>query len=668
MPTPRRRSSRLQGQPAAIEPGSRPQASKLSSLLERDESPRVSSSIDAIIDAPIRAMSPNVTIRASTPSRLFGATRTPQTDRHLSVPFTGEMHPNRVHQSTAKKHNAGLSLGFTDPTDVIETPTKRPSAFRVVTSTSKIRTKEADTFSSPTFDFSFNRTDTDLSAEAQRIMESVREDAAKIKLRMQEEKEEQRLRDEEADVLFGSGGRKIATAKGRSGRFSDVHKKEFRKMDSIANHASTWKSKIGTANPGLKRSPSKAGLDDDSRPGTANSSSSKKTPTRFGFLGSERLENSAPAKRMKANTSDDTSSLRPTSSHSQTASKIARPAGVPSFMLTPTKASLARAASLKKPATASKLPALSKSNSMMTLSSPVRPLPKEGGIVNSKSISNLPRFPSIKSILLQPKPKYSDDPMKIAEGTHLPRPVSSSSSDMPATPRASEFPRSPTKRVVFTPTTKALATLGAAASPSPAKPFSLLPQRRATGIVPSTITYPTLPALPFQDETLSSNAFSPKDTDFTFRSPTTLPFPSVPTNIPTSPRRIIQPTIRQVRPSGVVTPLNPFENMPTVPHGIINKKRRRTDDEDDEFGKGLQQENVAPDDAVRAEEEEGPSRKKVKSGTSGGFMSARATEAKAQSMHKSPVKKTAATQNGKVKRGILSLHRLNALARPKNRN
>ena len=64
-------------------------------------------------------------------------------------------------------------------------------------------------------------------------MESVRGDVARIKAQMVHDKSKQ---DHEEH-----GDRKIAMPKGRAGRFSDVHMAEFKKMDSIAGHASAFR-------------------------------------------------------------------------------------------------------------------------------------------------------------------------------------------------------------------------------------------------------------------------------------------------------------------------------------------------------------------------------------------------------------------------------------------
>jgi hypothetical protein len=67
------------------------------------------------------------------------------------------------------------------------------------------------------------------------------------------QREEEKLAEDEV------GGRVFARPKGRSGRFSDVHMAEFKKMDSIANHPSAFRAQQPLVQPvsSLKRSPSK---------------------------------------------------------------------------------------------------------------------------------------------------------------------------------------------------------------------------------------------------------------------------------------------------------------------------------------------------------------------------------------------------------------------------
>ena len=276
---------------------------------------------------------------------------------------------------------------------------------------------------SPTFDFSFERPESDLSAEAQKIMDNVWEEAAKIKAQMIEERNKQEHKDGETNQLYGVGGRKIAKPKGKSGRYSDVHKQEFKKMDSIASHASVWKNKFEANTSSLKRSPSKAGLDEH----LGKLPRSKSFKNFAQPISSDRLENTSPGKRAKQNRYDDTSAARPVSrdtdeeldSAHKTSAKARPQFGLPSAVTTPTKASLARSASVKS-MKVSMIPSLSRSASTKALGSPVAP--KTEG--SNKYLSSLSRFGSMKSILHRSQPKFSDDPMKVAAGTHLPLPQS----------------------------------------------------------------------------------------------------------------------------------------------------------------------------------------------------------------------------------------------------
>ena len=382
--------------------------------------------------------------------------------------------------------------------------------------------------SSPGFDFSFDRPETDLSEDAQKIMEGVREQAARIKARMQEERDKQQQKDGETDQLYGVEGRKIAKPKGKSGRYSDAHKHQFKKMDSIANHVSTWKKNVPTNSKLLKRSGSKAGLEDPPNskayvfPGVslfpgdigvlryvlrifykrfilllntnqtlpeydnADSSSVNSLPKSTSskslrsVADSDRLENTAPGKRAKKSANDDISTCRPMLQDSEDgvpqgsmSSTVA--VNLPSAIKTPTKASLARAASVKSSKT-SMIPSLTRSNSKKTMASPSK---SEG---SNKYLSSLARFGNVKSILSRHQPKFSNDPAKIAAGTHLPLPQGNANlnesplgkvdfnKELPNVPGAfppSEERATNVKRVLFTPNTKLSQDL--AITPSPSK-------------------------------------------------------------------------------------------------------------------------------------------------------------------------------------------------------
>ena len=567
--------------------------------------------------------------------------KTPQTASRLRPP-TSEMHPSKAHASTAKKPDSALKLGFSDFNSQIETPTK--STVKNGPLSSNPPKVGGTVMSSPTFNFSWNRPDSELGPEAQKIMESVRGEAERIKVQMKREEEQQKQRDQEAEQMFGVGNRKIAGARARGGRFSDVHKRQFGKMESIANHPSTWKNKFANNTSTLKRTTSKAGFDEEPERYTNFS-----RPTSSG-----RIENTSPGKRMRKTANDDVSSARPVSRDDAPGSDIPTPGAagpkLPSVVTTPTKASLARSASVKN-FSASKLPTLPRSKSMKTLSSPLKKPaehPNERPAETKKFLSGLPRFGGIKSILHKPQPKYSDDPEKIAAGTHLQSPTSVSDlgKDFPKVPQhvpGLAGPSSPYKRVNFSASTKTVESL-ADFSPSPSKIPSLSGVRpRDTGVKDSSsINYPSLPSS--SSESTAGNA---KPGEFTFRTS----HPGEPVSFP-SPTSGLNPTrtIRTVRPSGIATPLAPFENMPTLPHGMNNKKRRRTEAEDDDM-----LENIEPGDSGIADGDEGPQKKKAKSGM--------APPGKANASP-SKIGKPVGGAKGK---SFLSRARLSALARPKDR-
>ena len=563
------------------------------------------------------------------------------------------MHPSKVHQSTIKPSASRQGFG-----SLIARMTGSPSKPALVSPPQQTPSKSTGSLpskmTSPTFDFSFERPESDLSAEAQKIMDNVREEAAKIKAQMIEERNKQEHKDGEADQLYGVGGRKIAKPKGKSGRYSDVHKQEFKKMDSIAGHASVWKNKFGANTASLKRSPSKAGLDEH----LGKLPRSKSFKNFAQPISSDRLENTSPGKRAKQNRYDDTSSARPVSrdtdaeldSAHKTSAKTPPQFGLPSAVTTPTKASLARSASVKS-MKVSMIPSLSRSASTKTLGSPVAP--KTEG--SNKYLSSLARFGSMKSILHRSQPKFSNDPMKVAAGTHLPLPQSKvnlekESPSLPGTPSM--------KRVVFSPSTKSQHD-SVVNSPSPSKIPTPHPQHQSqpTNGSPQSsdsIVYPDLGNSP----NITTRIKTPRAStpgDFTFRSEKTINFDTA------SPTTVTTPgsTIRHVRPSGISTPLPTFSTLPSIPHGMSNKKRRRAESDTE----AEDEENVDPT-AVNEVDEDQPRAKKQRMNAS--------LENAADAP--SPTKRPAAgsripkpgSAKGKGRKGI-SLGRLNMLARPKER-
>ena len=515
---------------------------------------------------------------------------------------------------------------------------------------------------SPTFDFSFERPESDLSVEAQKIMDSVREEAAKIKAQMIEERSKQEHKDGEADQLYGVGGRKIAKPKGKSGRYSDVHKQEFKKMDSITGHASVWKKKIEVNTASLKRSPSKAGLDEPF--GKLPRSKSFKN---FGQqISSDRLENTSPGKRAKQSRYDDTSSARPVSrdtdseleSAQMTSVKVRTQSGLPSVVTTPTKASLARSASVKS-MKVSIIPSLSRSASTKTLGSPVAP--KTEG--SNKYLSSLSRFGSMKSILHRSQPKFSNDPTKVAAGTHLPVPQGKLDLDkelpsIPGTPSVDLYRSPTTKRVDFTPNTKSQRD-PVSNSPSPSKIPTPHPQHQSQPSDESRqssdpISYPDIGSSPnITTRTKIPRVSTPGD--FTFRSEKTMDFSTASPTTVTSPGS----TIRYVRPSGISTPLPAFNTLPAIPHGMSNKKRSRAESDSE----AEDEENVDPK-ALEDANDDQPRSKKQRMNAPLEKMTDAPSPLKRRAAGSRIPKPGGAKAKGRM--GI-SLGRLNMLARPKER-
>lgn len=674
-----------------------PPTSKLSSLLERDESPpNAQPSIDSLISTPVPPYKPILPQRhqdAANP-----AMKTPQTATSKYAGM-GEMHPSKVHQSTDRPEALGLGQRLEGVSGSMTASVVKSFASTTDKATpTKSWGSLPSHMSSPGFDFNFSRPDTELSEDARKIMRGVREQAARIKVRMQEERDKQQQKDGEADQLHSAVGRKIAKPKGKSGRFSDVHKQQFKRMDSIANHASAWKNNIQPTATSLKRSGSKARLDEQApTKGLPKSASSKSLRA---VANNDRLENTATGKSAKRHVGDDTSTSRAQDTGTEKESAppnpsatIAAAPNLPSAITTPTKASLARALSVKTSKT-SMIPSLGRSNSTRTLASPKF---LEG---NNKYKSSLAKFSNVKSILSRHQPKFSNDPEKIAAGTHLPVPQNKAhpelhrakvdiNKELPNIP--SSFPlseeRAPhVKRVGFTFSTKP--SQDSVAQPSPSKiPTQNTPkpgtERSASSdpvSYPSLVKSPNITHRPLKSRetppvsvSLSKPAGTPtpsRPTDFTFTSPRTLDF-SAPASV--SKLKFGPSTIRQVRPSGITTPLAPFENItrPGIAHGIANKKRKHADSDDEDL------ENVAPashaiavdqkleGDGHEEEREEGPRAKKQKMNGSIERQEPTSPQKKMNGGSRIP-KFGGSTPKGKGK-GALSLSRLNVLARPKDR-
>ncbi|KAI1769009.1 hypothetical protein GGR53DRAFT_475349 [Hypoxylon sp. FL1150] len=594
-----------------------------------------------------------------------------------------EMHPSKYHATTAAP-SSSLKLGFTD-IDYTKDPAERAAGVYQSTP-SKVRMPSSDF----TFRISRPGADKGLSSEAKKMMEGLRDEAARIKIELTAQREQEKL--EEA----ANEGRKIRQAKGKAGRYSAVHMAEFKKMDSIANHPSAFRAAPGRFTPmkqGLKRSQSKANL------GEPDSVQSKKPSTRPAPSSSEQQEEQpeSPVKRVKQRLEDDVSTLRPVS---RDASFIPRPkssgndslhTAAPrtqtfSHLMTPTKSSLARTNSIKAPTIS-----LAKTPSKPDL----RSIQKAGSAYANKA-SGIPthiqtpgRFDRIKSIMKRQisgskKPKSNIPQMPASPSkTSLHLDVDKELPQPPlTTPR-----RKLERHVGFTPMAKQVAV--SQNSPSPVK--SGIPRAKAipqlqfgtSTIGKSTddktpedeVAYPDLSSYcrdinentekPEKDEESNKNQL-PESVPgtFTFRSDHTIRFDS------TSPKGFGgasgQSSIRHIRESvlptnrmpgsfprsSVVSPNKENKDPatgPGIPHGMSNKKRHR----------------VSWDE----EEEDNPTERAAKKLRKDPPAEGHALVAPRLVGADSPTKKhgVAFSPSPQKKKAGISLSRLNMLARPKAR-
>ncbi|KAK1967275.1 hypothetical protein LY78DRAFT_576695 [Colletotrichum sublineola] len=224
MSPPRRRSARL----ASANTPKAKAKSTLAAVSERDETPpsrEVANSLNALVVPNHDPATPSST--------------------NIKAPLS-EMHPSKVHPTVAPP--SATWLGFRD---------MKPSD-----KNADLQTTPSKTTGVPESPFTFRvaqpTRDTGLSNDAQQMMNELREEAAKIKMELLAKRELER-EDEEIN------GRRIAKARGKSGRFSAAHMAEFKKMDSIEGHPSSFRvqpSRVTPLKSSLKRTQSKANLDD----------------------------------------------------------------------------------------------------------------------------------------------------------------------------------------------------------------------------------------------------------------------------------------------------------------------------------------------------------------------------------------------------------------------
>ena len=365
------------------------------------------------------------------------------------------MHPSKA-QSTMAPPSEGLRLGFTDIRPVAKRDGTIPSGVGQQTPT-----KSGGLPSTP-FTFSIGRpsADPNLSSRAKQMMAELRGEADRIKAELAAQREKQG----DTDV----NGRLIAKPKGKNGRFSAAHDAAFERMDSIENHPSAFRAKLTpvagvkrsssradldelppsvTKRSVMKRSPSKARLDDDSHrsPWLRKALTASSVKARAAAI--DTNESSAPAptpaKRVKQRLEDDASSSRlisrdgssipfPKSSGNDSGATLTHSKSTMS-LISPTKSSLSRTASKGPSTTASssksELPTLKKSATTADL---------KGTMTPGRRILTPSRFERVKSILKTRR----DDAEK--PGSALPLPAAPVSKT-PAPPRVNKaLPSLPT--------------------------------------------------------------------------------------------------------------------------------------------------------------------------------------------------------------------------------
>lgn len=592
--------------------------------------------------------------------------RTPATAGRVK-PSLEEMHPSKVQHSTTHKPDSGLRLGFTD---VNATGNNQPSGI-----TQQTPTKLG--ISDSSFEFTFARPGPQLGPDAQRMMDELRGEALRIKARLAAEREEEKRRQDESAVVEG---RKIAQPKGKAGRFSDVHMAEFKKMDSIAGHPSAFRAQPGRFTPAtnnLKRTQSKAQLDDRDEAQKRGELSTGRPED------SDRLENTAPAKRARKHIADDASSARPVSRDVNKSLPATPTRPQPSSLAaltTPTQASLSRAASAKKPA--SQIPMLAKSPSKPNLNETPKRLTKSA---TDNNVSSIPRTQTksfihspnkldrVKSILRYPSsakkptsiPSLSRSPSKpnlekslpalpvTPGGNHnakhvnfTPKTVNENNSlvQNSPSPMKSGIPRS-TSKINF-----GIRAVGPSMSPAKKLQYPATREDKGKGKASGDVEYPSLASVrplpePPRQFGMQQHPHPSAPSNFTFRHDHTINFGKSPAGFGSSPG---QSSIRQVRPSIAPNRIpgsfpGNKENtppIPSVPHGMPNKKRRRVesdDEEDEEVQRSPKKQKAAEGSMLMAPKLQGP---------------------------KTPASKNSGPAK---KKGVLSLSRLNMLARPKSR-
>ncbi|KAH7135860.1 hypothetical protein B0J11DRAFT_479903 [Dendryphion nanum] len=544
-----------------------PQPDNLSSIVEDSEPPAMAQPMKVAtptakpsqpisqLPQPSNAATP---IKSKSSQLLLSAitARTPRNRTPLK-PAGEEMHPALHHASTAKPLDEARWLGFQSLGSHTAPPKQSSTMIPGNTTPSKTPhpatpNKIFESVLSPKFNFRFKSPIPGLSPKSSRVLKD------------EKVSDNRTFAADEFSTPADIVPRKFAVPKGKSTRYSDAHKAQFKKMDSIANHASAFRadpSRFKPAGLPLKRSPSKADLDpavpkakgpnklkrtqskmdiaeptpkphvptllatplrrEQSKLDLTNSVSklprSQSTvrlvpPTRDGRPPTQdgrppTQDGSLASKRVKRTETDDASTTRPVSRdnnvdggkpagrqlHSQTALPRLK-----SRLMTPTKATLARASSAKVFKTTSTIPSLARSPSIKNLFSPtnIAESMKEGIRKTSNSLNK------VRSILRTPSRKYLEDPAKIVASTH----ASPLVSPLPGLDMLSALPKAPKTAPVRKHVNFSTSTLERAAHADPGKSPSPMKIRAGSEVPIGAVFYPKLhpnveyPTLPDGEE------------------------------------------------------------------------------------------------------------------------------------------------------------------------
>lgn len=653
--------------------------------------------------------------------------RTPSTPSTAKPkPPSDEMHPSKAHPTTGEPSSA-LRLGFSD---IKSTGKRGIEAIAELQSTpTKASGVPSSPF---TFQFTRETADTELSGDARRMMTELREKAAKIKADLVAQREAEGGDGSERKFAKpkGKSGRysaahmaefkKMDSIEGhasawraQNGRFTPVTSR-LKRTPSKANLETTPTSHTKS---GLKRSHSKAGLEQPPatprvKPSLKRSSSranldeyqQSPSPKKIAPPPSTSKptlvtgqEEPAATKRLKKSYEDDASSARPTSRGNTSipqpkvsgfgSSKLPASSSLARLM-SPTKASLNHTGAASKPAaTFSKSPIKAAANGTTQELNPFvnttpRRLASPSRFQRVKSILRGHRTPGMAQTAI-PQPAFSQTPAPPKLVKELP-PVPLT------TPR-----RKLTKRVAFTPEVTRIAAAQGSPSPQKRGPIETVTTQGSDDVqypnLDSTLSeshsddvvYPDLSALrplpvplPKEDRVLQPSAPG----TFTFRSDHTIEFgPVTSKGFGASPG---QSSVRHVRGSMMPTPSMPG-SFPAPPspgthsnkenkapvvnriltgalHGMSNKKRHRatwdeeeTEASEERAAKKRKNEDVPEGQALLAPRLMGKTPM---------------SSAKKAQTPRSIIRATPASASPTKKRAMISMSRLNMLARPKNRN